>query len=41
MKIKNSTFVDVTLMSVRGSGVRKKLLKGGRDQGPTHQRHKN
>jgi len=41
MKVKNSTFVGVTSMSVRGSGVGRGLSKGGGDQGPTRQRHKN
>jgi hypothetical protein len=41
MKIENFTFVGVTSMSVRGSGVGRKLSKGGENQGPTHQRHKN
>jgi hypothetical protein len=41
MKIENSTFVGVTLMLVKRSGVGRRLSKGGRNQGPMHQRHKN
>jgi hypothetical protein len=41
MKIENSTFVGVTSMSVRRSGVGRRLSQGGGNQGPMHQRHKN
>jgi hypothetical protein len=38
VQIENSTFAGVTLMSARGSGVKKGSSKGGRYQGPTCQR---
>jgi hypothetical protein len=41
MKIENFTFVGVTSMLVRGSGVGRRLSKGGGNQGPMRQRHKN
>jgi hypothetical protein len=41
METKNSTSTSVTLMSARRNGVGRGSLKGGGNQGPTHQRHEN
>jgi hypothetical protein len=41
MEIENFASIGATLMSTRGSGVAKGSSKGGGNQGPVRQRHRN